>query len=312
MYTYSKKSRRRMHAIPAAIALSLLALLWFFSDSRHVEAAEIDSTPIASTVLLSAGSVDDWSVDCDDCRLEAQYDVILGDVLRLQSRSEMVVSLDIDNSVKSPQLSWRWTVDSFVENNALLRLTVNVDETDTWPERTLHYIWDSGRDAGETDTLSDFEHLVVVNGKRSKAEDWQQVVCHLEKDWQRIYNESFPKIESLEFALGMPGKLAVSGAFIEQLSMTSVPYVPEPQQLEETSGTINEELVQQAVETDVAIEQLSMTSVPYVGESQQLEETSDNISEGLAQQVVETDVATEQTDDNIDADIAATASAEQL
>lgn len=225
MYTYSKKSRRRMHAIPAAIGLVFLALLWFLSDNRTVRAAEAENIPLKPQVLLSADIVDDWSVDCENCVLEPQYDVMLGNVVRLQSRSEMVLSLDIDDNIKSPQLNWRWTVDSFVEDNALLRLSVHVEETDTWPERTLHYIWDSGRQVGESEAISDFEHLIVVNGKTSKAENWQQASGNLEQDWQRIYNESFPEIESLEFALGMPGERGVSGAFIEQLSMKSIPLV---------------------------------------------------------------------------------------
>ena len=223
MYTYSKKSRRRMHAIPAAIALSALAMLWYFSDGRVAHAAEASQPIVPEKVLLSATRTDDWSVDCDDCLLEPQYDVIVGNVVRLQSRSEMVLSLDVEESVEHPQLSWRWTVDSFVEQHPLLRLTVQVDETDAWPERTLHYIWDSGRKAGETEALSDFEHIVVVNGSESTAENWQQVVCHLDRDWRRIYEEDFPQIESLELALGMPGKLGVTGAFIEQLSLASVP-----------------------------------------------------------------------------------------
>lgn len=223
MYTYSKKSRRRMHAIPAAIALCSLLMLWYFSDHRTAHAEEVQSLPSSEKVLLSARLADDWSVDCDDCVVEPQYDVMLGNVVRLQSRSEMVLSLDIDDQVERPQLSWRWTVDEFVDQHPLLRLSVHVDDTDAWPERTLHYIWDSGRTAGTTEAISDFEHLVVVNGKSSKAESWQTVHCNLDQDWQRIYNEHFPEIESLEFALGMPGKLGVSGAFIEQLSMVSLP-----------------------------------------------------------------------------------------
>jgi len=225
MYTYSKKSRRRMHAIPAALALFVLALTWLFSGDRSAHAREAQQQ-----ILLSADNADDWSIDCDDCLVEPQYDVLLGNVVRLQSRSDMVLSLELDKSVEHPQLSWRWTVDSYADEHPLIRITVQVEETEAWPERTLHYVWDSGRDAGVTETLSDFEHLVVVNGRNSKAQDWQDVVCNLDQDWQRIYNEDFPQIESLELALGMPGKLGVTGAFIEQLSLASV-QLPEPEAL---------------------------------------------------------------------------------
>lgn len=47
MYIYSKKSRRRMHAIPAAIALVLVILLWSLS-SVHKAAAEPDNAATAA------------------------------------------------------------------------------------------------------------------------------------------------------------------------------------------------------------------------------------------------------------------------
>lgn len=226
MYIYSKKSLRRMHAIPAALALSVLVLIWLLSDNRIVHADEASQVQ----VLLSADNADNWSLDCDDCLVEPQYDVLLGDVVRLQSRSDMVLSLELEDSVKHPQLSWRWTVDSYADEHPLIRLTVRVEETEAWPDRTLHYVWDSGRKAGVTEAISDFEHLVVVNGKNSKAQDWQDVVCNLDQDWQRIYNEDFPEIESLELALGMPGKLGTSGAFVERLTLASVK-LPSPEAL---------------------------------------------------------------------------------
>ncbi|MAK92191.1 MAG: hypothetical protein CMI08_18010 [Oceanospirillaceae bacterium] len=46
MYTYSKKSRRRMHAIPAAAALLTASLLWLALGS-HAQAADT-LQPLAS------------------------------------------------------------------------------------------------------------------------------------------------------------------------------------------------------------------------------------------------------------------------
>ena len=216
MYTYSKKSRRRMHAFPAAIALLVVVLFWLLSGSGKVFASE-------EQLLLSVEQLPHWSLDCDDCLLEPQYDVLVGNVLRLQSRGEMVLSRELQQSPRAPRLNWRWTVDAFVERQPLLRLTVQAEETEHWPQRTLHYVWDSGRDAGDEQSLSDFEHLIVVNGRDSKAENWQQVQADLNRDWQRIYGEDFPRIETLEVALGMPGESGGTGGFVQQLSISAAP-----------------------------------------------------------------------------------------
>lgn len=37
MYTYSRKSRRRMHAISAAIALLILALIWGVREAKAAD-----------------------------------------------------------------------------------------------------------------------------------------------------------------------------------------------------------------------------------------------------------------------------------
>ncbi|UTW48067.1 DUF3047 domain-containing protein [Bacterioplanoides sp. SCSIO 12839] len=227
MYTYSKKSRRRMHAIPAAIALTCLVIFWFLSGHSRVQ-AEVVNTPVTntpattSTTLLSSDNTWQWELDCYDCVVEPQYDVIHGNVVRLQSRQELVLSTELGDELNpsewaNPELSWRWTVDRYVERQPLMRLTLKVKETDSWPSRTLHYVWHSGLAAGESEVLSDFEHLLVVSGKTSKAESWQAIQRNLNQDWQEIYEENFPGIESLELALGMPGESGGTGGFIQQL-----------------------------------------------------------------------------------------------
>jgi len=254
MYTYSKKSRRRMHAIPAAIALLSMAMFWYFTDHSRV-LADTSASPHKATVLLSTDTAQEWELDCDDCLLEPQYDVMYGDVLRLQSRNEMVMSLELEKSVSYPQLSWRWTVDAFVERQPLMRLTIHVKETDHWPERVLHYVWDSGRAAGEQQALSDFEHLVVVNGKDSDAENWQQVDVLLNNDWQRIYEEDFPQIEYLEIALGMPGKSGATGGFLQQLTLASVaPVIADSHPLDEAELPVSVDDIQQLPATAMGAE----------------------------------------------------------
>lgn len=146
MFIYSKKSRRRMHAIPAAIALVVVTLFWFFSAAHKAEAE----------TLFSASELSRWSVDCRDCQLEAQYDVMVGDVVRLESREHLILQRDVQEQPAQPQLSWRWSVDNFVDAGPLVRVSVYVQETADWPERIIHYVWDSSREAGDHEALSDF------------------------------------------------------------------------------------------------------------------------------------------------------------
>lgn len=219
MYTYSKKSRRRMHAIPAAIALVVVTLFWFFSGAQ----------PAQAQTLFSATELAQWSVDCDDCHLEAQYDVMVGDVVRLESREHLALQRSVKEQPAQPQLSWRWSVDNFVDAGPLVRVSVYLQDTDDWPERILHYVWDSSRERGETEALSDFEYLIVATGHGSKAESWESVTADLAADWLAIYNEPLPPLDHLEVALGMPEQDIVAGAFIEKISLTSAQPEPQPQ-----------------------------------------------------------------------------------
>lgn len=219
MYIYSKKSRRRMHAIPAAIALVVVTLFWFFSSVHNAQAE----------TLLSASELANWSVDCEDCRLEAQYDVIVGDVIRLESREHLALQRAVTEQPQAPLLSWRWSIDSFVDAGPLVRVSVHLQDTDDWPERIIHYVWDSSREAGSHEALSDSEYLIVATGLGSKAEKWETVSADLNADWQKLYNEPLPPLDHLEVALGMPEQDIVAGAFIEKISLTSAQPAPPPQ-----------------------------------------------------------------------------------
>ena len=211
MYTYSKKSRRRMHAIPAAIALALVALLWLFTGASHTHAEQI----------LSAQTISLWESDCRQCDVSSEYDVLQGDVVHLSSRNDVMISREIDNTPQAALLSWRWSVDPFVEGGTLLRVTLHIAETADWPARTLHYVWDNRLQTGTIETLSDFEHRIVVTGDEGKAESWFGINRDLNADWAALYNEPLPAIERIDVGLGMPGERAPAGAFISAITLQS-------------------------------------------------------------------------------------------
>ncbi|PIQ40228.1 MAG: hypothetical protein COW58_07150 [Thalassolituus sp. CG17_big_fil_post_rev_8_21_14_2_50_53_8] len=219
MFIYSKKSRRRMHAIPAAIALLVVTLFWLFSGAHKAQAETV----------FSATELSSWSVECEDCHLEAQYDVIVGDVVRLESREHLALQRSVKEQPTQPQLSWRWSVDRSVDSGPLVRVSIYLQDTDDWPERIIHYVWDSSREAGSHEALSDFEYLIVATGLGSKAERWEEVSADLNADWQKLYNEPLPPLDHLEVALGMPEQDIVAGAFIEKISLTSAQPEPQPQ-----------------------------------------------------------------------------------
>ncbi|MCA6062407.1 DUF3047 domain-containing protein [Thalassolituus marinus] len=226
MYIYSKKSRRRMHAIPAAIALLAVTVLWLVSGSHQSHAAEI----------LSAQQLAEWDQDCRGCEVDIQYDVLQGNVIRMASDDELSLSRRIKEQPDHPGLKWQWSVDSFVDGGKLIRLSVFLKETEDWPARTLHYVWDSNAESGAIETRSDFEHVLVVTGADARAEHWYSISRDLNADWSAIYNEAMPAIDHIEVGLGMPEEDAITGAFIDALTLSSL----EPAERQQPAIAINE------------------------------------------------------------------------
>lgn len=211
MYIYSKKSRRRMHAIPAAIALFFVTVLWLISAAHQSHAAEI----------LSPGLLKEWDTHCRGCEIDVQYDVMQGDVIRIAGDGNLSMARDIEQQPEHPQLQWQWSVDNYVDGGKLLRLSVFMKETDSWPARTMHYVWDTQADSGSMEARSDFDHVLVVTGVEAKAEHWYSIERDLNADWASIYNEAMPAIDHIEVGLGMPEDSAITGAFIGNLTLSN-------------------------------------------------------------------------------------------
>lgn len=132
MNVYSRKRRRRMHAIPAALALILFAVLWLISNQSSAE------------TLLNAQSLHQWDKDCRRCVIEAQYDVIKGEIIRLEAKmGEASIDKGFVSEGGRPVLAWSWSVDDYdAERQAdLFRVTVDLQSLNSGDEYRVHYVW---------------------------------------------------------------------------------------------------------------------------------------------------------------------------
>ena len=220
MHIYSKKSLRRMHAIPAAIMLLITVFLWL-AMGRPLVYAE---------TLLASDALEQWQQSCNRCVVEAQFDVLSGDVVRLESRRRLELTRKAPALPEHPVLRWHWTADASVDGGVLLRLTLQVQETDEWPARVLHYVWDDQAAVDEHRVVSDFEHVLVVSGQEQQSGRWHAVERTLDSDWQRLYGEQMPPLERLQLAVGMPETHTVAAGFVQQIELSSVApaETPEP------------------------------------------------------------------------------------
>lgn len=218
MHIHSKKSRRRMHAIPAAFMLLLTVMLWL-AMGRPVVYAD---------TLLSAAALNEWRQSCNRCLIEPQFDALAGEIIRLESRQRLQLSRAVPALPDSPQLNWKWTADASVDGGVLLRLTLQVDQTREWPARTLHYVWDTQAAENEHRALSDFEHILVVSGHEQSAGSWHTISRDLNADWQRLYAEDIPAVRRLELAIGLPGQEAVAAGFVQNISISPAAPVAQP------------------------------------------------------------------------------------
>jgi|GEM_PF-4711122 len=192
-----------------------------FTISRSLILSLILTAPSQATEILSVDRLSQWYIDCAECRPEAQFDVLQGDVTRLAAQGDEVslkrrLMLPSDH----PQLKWHWSTEQSLSKGVLIRVTLNFADTSKWPERVLHYVWDNSRQQGERERLSDFEQLLVVTGEDTAAGDWYQVSRDLSADWQEFYNDPLPVLESVEISLNMPGQNSWNDVYISDVTMT--------------------------------------------------------------------------------------------
>ena len=218
MNVYSRKRRRRMHALPAAIALIAFAVLWLISNQSSAE------------TLLSAQSLGKWNKDCRRCVIEVQYDVMKGEIIRLEAdMGEASLDKVFVSEGSRPVIAWSWSVDSFdLDRHAdLFRVTVDLRSEQSGTDYRVHYAWDPTAKTGDYDALGGNEFVWVVCGSDCKSRRWYSVERDLTLDFS-VLTESEDSVTPVRFeaALGDPsGRKTKAGGYLESIVVN---YLPEP------------------------------------------------------------------------------------
>lgn len=216
MIVYSRKRRRRMHALPAALALIMFAILWLISNKTSAE------------VVLDAQSLEQWNRDCRRCLVEAQYDVIKGEIVRLEvNMGEASISRPFVSNGSRPVLAWSWSVDEYdVERKAdLFRITVDLKNAENDKEYRVHYVWDPSAKRGDYAAISGDEFVFVVCGSDCKSHRWYDIERDLMADFLMLtgLEEVFKPIKFYA-ALGDPsGRKTEAGGYINAITISYLP-----------------------------------------------------------------------------------------
>ena len=219
MTTQSRKHRRRLHALPAAIALATFAAVWLYSHQASAD------------TLLSAKSIDDWNKTCRHCAIEPHYDVLKGEIIRLESRmGRALLSSPVVSEGSRPMLTWAWSLDEYDEDTsaALMRVTTEFASQESGDRYLVHYVWNPAQKTTTREMIGDNEFVWVVSGEQQQARRWYQVERDLTLDLG-VLAEEIPedtRLVGIEAGIGEPdGRKVRSGGYLDQLSIS---YLPEP------------------------------------------------------------------------------------
>ena len=216
MTVYTRKQRRRMHAIPAGIAVLMLAILWLFSNYSNAD------------VLLDASHFEDWKKDCRRCVIEAQYDVLQGEVIYLQAdMGTATLSNPYDHPGAQPLLNWRWSLDQTGEPGSAFTVTAFLHDDASGRDFRLHYVWDSSAETDTRQTLAVDEYTWVVCGSECGARRWYDVERDPVADLMAVSGEPLNTVPvRFRVALGRPGdRKADASGFLQSLAIS---YRPAP------------------------------------------------------------------------------------
>ena len=169
--------------------------------------------------LLSANDISDWKRRCWKCNVEFQYDVLYGEVMRLEANNKHGISFFRDYKYDSekqgqPVLSWTWAVDSFVDLQQLFSFSTVLYSPQNKEQYVLHYVWDVSTELGSYQALSRNEFLLSVNGVESQAFRWYQVERNITIDFREASGLDIPvELIGMEFGIGVPDsrKINLSG-----------------------------------------------------------------------------------------------------
>lgn len=218
MIVYSRKRRRRMHALPAAIALMTFAILWLISNQSSAE------------TLLSAQSLGEWDKSCRRCVIEAQYDVMKGEIIRLEANmGEASIDKLFVSEGGRPVLKWSWSVDTFDADRTvdLFRVTVDFQSIESDTEFRVHYVWNPSATSGTYEALGGDEFVWVVCGSDCKSRRWYEAERDLTLDFL-VLTEGEEAVTPIRFeaALGdSSGRKTEAGGYLAAIDIS---YLPEP------------------------------------------------------------------------------------
>jgi len=221
MVSHSRKQRRKLHAIPAAVALIIFAVMWL---SSHRTSAD---------VLLSAGNFSAWEKDCRHCVIEPQYDVLKGEIIRLETRmGEALISAPFEPEGLRPVLTWEWSADEFSpdDDTSLFRVSVGF-EGPAGERYLIHYVWQPGGEKDKRTTLDDNEYIWTVAGKEQQARRWYRVERDLTLDLDVLTGEAMEATPvGLTAGLGDPSRRKIkAGGYLGDIAIR---YLPEPTPVE--------------------------------------------------------------------------------
>jgi hypothetical protein len=215
MNVYSRKQRRRMHAIPAAIALLLLGLLWLYSSQASAE------------TVLDVRKLREWQMECRHCAVEPRYDIINGEVLHLRTdygTAALTNGYEASDAV-SAEVSWGWSLEQDNNQDAAFTLTVAMGETGSRRIFVIHYLWDMGAEGSDIQDLGEDTYTYRLCGKECGPRRWFEQKRDIAADLAEITGENFA-VHPLGFTLmlGRPEARKADGSgFFSTLNVVSRP-----------------------------------------------------------------------------------------
>ena len=187
--------------------------------------------PARAEFLLSSDNFNSWSSSCWRCDIDLHYDVIQGDVIRLNADRIFGATLEnrIRRSSEYPELSWYWSLDPFIEPAIYFSMEVYFRASVDRRKYMIRYTWNSEDPAGTVYALNerDNEWEWVVTGKEAEPLRWYEVKRHLSQDFASLTGlHSSIDIYRIKVGLGSAEKRKLSAS--GYLSSVRIDPRPEP------------------------------------------------------------------------------------
>ena len=214
MNVYSRRQRRRMHAIPAGIALLVFTVLWLYSSYSSAD------------VVLNVKNLREWQMECRHCAVEPRYDVINGEVIHLRTdMGTAALTNRYDTDMPSPEISWGWSLEQKKGQDGAFTLTVAMSEPDSRRVFVIHYLWDLAAEDTGIEDLGEDTYIYRLCGKECGPRRWYEQKRDLVADLAEVTAENFDvRPVGFTLMLGRPGaRKADASGFFSRLNVVSRP-----------------------------------------------------------------------------------------